>query len=72
MGKVRDEGDRQADREGEGKTGRQEGSLYGGKRGGKEGGVGGLVEEGCIVTGGVQKREGHSYIVIDPQVGGGT
>ena len=26
--------------------------------------------EGCIVTGGVQKREGHLYIVIDTQVGG--
>ena len=25
---------------------------------------------GCTVTGGVQKREGHSYIVIDTQVGG--
>ena len=33
----------------------------------REGWVGGWVcgsIEGCIVTGGVQKREGHSYILV--------
>ena len=30
----------------------------------------GWVRYGCIVGGGAHKREGHSYVVIDTQVGG--
>ena len=51
------------------------GALVGGCLGGCLGGwvperVGAWLGEGCIVTGMVQKREGHSYIAIDTQVGG--
>jgi hypothetical protein len=46
---------------GRGKQGDRKASVYGGNRDGQEGGVGAWG----IVTGGVRKREGYSYIVID-------
>ena len=52
-----------------GREGKQEGKcIWRNQR--WTGGRGGWMGEGCIVTGGVEKREGHLYIVIDIQLVG--